>query len=509
MTKQHFPALRIGLCLAGLTVTIILVADQFFGIVPDQRQQLAETRKVLCESIAVQLSSLIDDEDKTAMQSTMGELVNRNPDLLSLGLRLEEGGLLASTVNHDSDWNIENTEQSTLDQVRVPLYKSNQPWGTVEVKFTPQYKAYWQMVTQSPLTKLILVTLTFGLLAYTYFIGRTLRIMDPGAVVPQRVKAALDQLVEGVVLLDEQMNIVLANDAFLSMTDKSLEKLAGKSLSTLSWRTNSTQVKVKMALPWEQLAGAGGRVQGSRLLYKKQDGAHRVLSCNVSAINDGKGNQRGAIASFDDISDIELTNAKLQTSIEQLEEAETKIRSQNNELRQIASIDPLTGIMNRGAFFEKLHTEFMLAKQEGLKLSCIMADIDHFKRINDTYGHGVGDDVIKGMAKVLSKNKTTNGTVGRYGGEEFCIILPGLTVEEAVEVGEKMRLAFAAWSEAQTGATEGRLITASVGVSALNLGAGDHSELINQADSALYTSKTNGRNRVSRWYPETSMSVVG
>lgn len=509
MTRLNFPALRIGLCLAALTVTIILVADQFLDIVPDQRQRLAETRKLLCESIAVQLSSLINNENESAMRRTMAELVKQNPDVQSLGLRLEQGNLLAGTMNHEGNWNVSNTEQSILDQVRVPLYKENKTWGTVEVKFKPLHLTYWQIILQSPITKLVLVMLTFGLLAYTYFIRRTMRMMDPASVVPQRVKTALDQLVEGVVLLDENMTIVLANNAFLSMTEKSLEKLVGKSLSSLNWRTNSTHFKLKAELPWEGLGNAGGRAQGVRLLYKQRNNAHRVLSCNVSEINDGQGKQRGAIASFDDISQIEFANSRLRETVDQLEDAEKKIRSQNSQLRQVASIDPLTGIMNRGALFEKLNTEFMLAKQEGLKLCCIMADIDHFKRINDNFGHGVGDDVIKGMASVLNEHTTRNGAVGRYGGEEFCIILPGVTIEEAVAAGENMRKAFADWSEAQTGPTNGQLITASIGVSALDLGAKEPSDLVNQADKALYESKNNGRNRVTCWYEKTSMTVVG
>ena len=509
MIKQYLPAIRIGLCIAALTITVILIADQVFHIVPDQQQQLAESRKLLCESIAVQFSSLVEQDKLAIAHPTRSGLVQRKQDLLSLGLRLEDGKLLASTQGHSSHWDSINTEQSTLDQVRVPIYKQNQPWGTVEVKFIPPEKALFSIVKNSPLTKLVLVTLTFGLLVYSYFIRRTLRIMDPGSVVPERVKTALDQLVEGVVLLDDHMTIVLANNAFLSMTGQKLDKLVGKPLTNLNWRTNSTQVKMKSELPWEQLRSSGGKVQNVRLLLQSDSGHNLILSCNVAAISDGDGKQRGLIASFDDISDIERTNSKLRKTISRLEEAEKKIRSQNSDLRKIASIDPLTGIMNRGAFFDKLNTEFMLARQEKLQLSCIMADIDHFKKINDTYGHGVGDDVIKGMASVLGSYCNANGAVGRYGGEEFCVVLPGVDINGAMEIAETIRQAFADWSQQQTGATRGQLITASLGVSAIDLGATNASDMVNQADKALYESKTAGRNRVSRWYAESNISAVG
>lgn len=509
MKKFHFPSIRIGLSLAALTVTILLVADQVFDIVPDQAERLAETRRLFCESVAVQFSSLVERDQQPVMQRTMEQLLERHQDVQSLGLRLVDGELLASTRQHNQHWDQTNTEQSTLDQVRVPIYKQDSPWGTVEIKFIPSQAVYWQMVKNSPLTKLVLVMLTFGLLVYSYFIRRTLRIMDPGAVVPDRVKAALDQLVEGVVLLDEQATIVLANNAFLTMTGKPLDQLAGQALSSMDWDSGAAVVEEETGLPWEQVSASNSKVQGVRLLLSNMDNKKLILSCNVAAITDGDGKQRGMIASFDNISEIEITNNKLRQTIGRLEEAEKKIRSQNKELREIASIDPLTQVLNRGAFFEKLNIEFMLARQEKLKLACIMADIDHFKNINDTYGHGVGDDVIKGMASVLEKYCSTNGAVGRYGGEEFCIVLPGVDVREAMLIAEKIRKGFATWSQQQTGATNGRLITASLGVSALSLGAKDASAMVNKADQALYDSKTSGRNRVSCWHEQTSMSAVG
>jgi diguanylate cyclase (GGDEF)-like protein/PAS domain S-box-containing protein len=506
MIRQHFPAIRIGLCITFLTVTILLVSDQLFNIVPDQREQLAETRRLFCESVAVQVSFLIEKDDISTIRRTMNSLVERDSDVLSMGLRLENGELMTNTDRHLNVWDTANTTQSTLDQVRVPLYKQNKPWGTVEIKFNPQGTTLWNMVKNSPLTRLILATVVFGLLAYTFFIRRTLRIMDPGSVVPDRVKAALDQLVEGVALLDEHKTIVLANNALLTMTGMTLDKIVGQPLSNLDWKTNSTQNDVKDDLPWEQISSTNLKAQGDRLLLATKDKKNLILSCNVAAITDGDGNQRGMIASFDDISEIQKTNLKLKKTISQLEAAELKIRSQNDELRKMSSIDPLTGIMNRGAFFEKFHTEFMLAKQEGLILSCIMIDIDYFKNINDTYGHAVGDKVIKGMAQVLTEHCEKNGAVGRYGGEEFCLVLPGIDLNGAMHISDKIRESFSNWSEDETSPTSGKQITVSLGVSAIDLGAKDAEEMVDQADKALYQSKTSGRNRVSRWFENSQMS---
>jgi diguanylate cyclase (GGDEF)-like protein len=159
----------------------------------------------------------------------------------------------------------------------------------------------------------------------------------------------------------------------------------------------------------------------------------------------------------------------------------------------------LTGCSNRRAFFERFETEFELSVRENLSLSVMMVDIDHFKSINDDFGHGVGDDVIRQIADVLKSESRANDCVGRYGGEEFCVILVAADVEAAKEVGERARIEFARRMQRPDSATAGRPVTASFGVSTLTSGAADVAKLLDQADQALYESKNNGRNRVTVW----------
>ena len=109
-------------------------------------------------------------------------------------------------------------------------------------------------------------------------------------------------------------------------------------------------------------------------------------------------------------------------------------------------IDPLTGCLNRRAFNEKFDTLFNQARREGNELSCIMTDLDHFKAVNDTYGHGVGNEVIKLLAEILHANTRKDDLVGRYGGEEFCIVLPGLTTEQTMSIAERIRTSIKAYS---------------------------------------------------------------
>jgi diguanylate cyclase (GGDEF)-like protein len=122
-----------------------------------------------------------------------------------------------------------------------------------------------------------------------------------------------------------------------------------------------------------------------------------------------------------------------------------------------------------------------------------MADIDHFKRINDTEGHSTGDEVIRRVAEGLASEMRSGDIVCRYGGEEFCIILPAAPIEAAVAVAERLRRKVELPGFARVP------VTVSFGVSSSAFGATKPTELIDQADEALYASKEAGRNRVTRW----------
>ncbi|MEC4674185.1 MAG: GGDEF domain-containing protein, partial [Nitrospirota bacterium] len=151
------------------------------------------------------------------------------------------------------------------------------------------------------------------------------------------------------------------------------------------------------------------------------------------------------------------------------------------------------------AFFEELEQIFVSAQLNGKDLCCIMTDIDHFKLFNDRYGHAVGDQVICVVVNSLSENLRPPDFIGRYGGEEFCVILPDLTAEQGAEVAERIREDIATKSGRKIRTTAGVQITSSFGVASLSSGACDPLELIDQADKALYGAKESGRNKVIQW----------
>ena len=161
------------------------------------------------------------------------------------------------------------------------------------------------------------------------------------------------------------------------------------------------------------------------------------------------------------------------------------------QLSALATTDGLTGVKNRRALEESLSESFEWARQEHTPLSVVLLDVDWFKRYNDNYGHLAGDEVLKRVGAVLRAEAGDAMTVGRFGGEEFMIVLPGLDSEEANAVAEAMRQAISRT------AFEFETVSASFGISTLTPSISSPAGLIAQADKALYISKERGRNRIT------------
>jgi len=211
------------------------------------------------------------------------------------------------------------------------------------------------------------------------------------------------------------------------------------------------------------------------------------------------------MATFDDVTQLEEKNEQLEDMLGMLKKSRDEIRRQNRELQILATRDPLTDCLNRRAFFEKSEPVFETALRNGQQLACIMVDIDLFKSINDRYGHVKGDEVIRMVALTLQGSLRSSDTICRYGGEEFCITLPGLNIEQAIAMAMRARTNIAELNLPEIPTNSSLRVTASFGITTLDHEVADFAHFIDRADQALYISKNTGRNRVSVWDSETGV----
>ncbi len=175
----------------------------------------------------------------------------------------------------------------------------------------------------------------------------------------------------------------------------------------------------------------------------------------------------------------------------------------NEKVKLLGLLDPLTGVHNRRYFDQRLAEEVSQSQRQQKPLSCLFLDIDHFKAFNDNYGHQIGDRVLQDVANVIKSQMRLSDVLGRFGGEEFSILLINTAEKEALEIAERIRQSIEAHKiELDTDTHLG--ITLSAGCSTLNAplsqdsqSDGSGTQLIAAADSALYEAKENGRNRVN------------
>jgi len=271
------------------------------------------------------------------------------------------------------------------------------------------------------------------------------------------------------MVVNKDRVIVRVNKKFTELFGYSSDEILGKQTATLTPSIEKFEEYRQYFVQTKE-----GIIKSEELEYKKKDSTLFWVKLEGNPINK---NPRELLIlwSFIDI---------------------TKEVYYRKELERLASTDPMTHLYNRRYFAELATTVIKLAKRSGLTYSVIMVDIDKFKRINDTYGHTIGDDVIIALAKALKYNFRESDIVSRWGGEEFVILLPQTEQEDAMLIAEKFRKIVEALSVVI--ADDKKLsFSISLGVATADIeNCFDIENIINNADKALYVAKESGRNRV-------------
>lgn len=298
--------------------------------------------------------------------------------------------------------------------------------------------------------------------------GFTRSIADNDRVA-QAYKAALDQAPAAVLITDSSGRIGYVNDAFLANVGYERVEMIGRSPRHLGAGRGCGKVFRDL---WQTVV-AGGVWRGE-ILARRKNGSECWVKVAVSPLRDASLRISRFVAVCEDV---------------------TEHKRREEGLHQLARLDPLTGVSNRRHLMERARQEWVRADRFGLPLALIMLDIDHFKRVNDRYGHAVGDRAICAVATICEDCVREIDIVGRYGGEEFVIVLPGTDLDGARKLGRRLRKLIA---ETVLQDEKGRpfTLTASLGIAQLGTGA-TLDRLLVLADTALYRAKRAGRNRVA------------
>lgn len=493
--KTSSPLLQMTVAVVALCAMLVLLADLLFGVFPDRAEQQLRVRKQVGEALAVQVATLQRKGDLPVLQQTLDEVAARTPGMESLGLRRADGLLVVQTAQHETRWKSPGGGASAEDRVEVPMHSDGKRWGSLELAFKPAAGPVLLRWLSEPLVVTMLFLGAAGMAVFGLYMRRALQHLDPASVIPDRVQGAFDAMAEGVVVLDLQGRLLLANKGFRTLHPKAAEVAIGQVLSAQDWLVAGLGGDVS-GHPWMRAIGERAAVSGVTVQVTGADEHAQQLIINAVPISDSGGRVRGCLATISDVSPLHRANAALRHAMSELTESRAQVEHQNVELKRIATRDPLTGCLNRRAFTEAYEILFEGARATAMPLSCLVLDIDFFKKVNDSHGHSIGDRVIQEVARALTDVSRSSDLVCRYGGEEFCVVVPGMDARQAVVVAERMRRRIERDCGAAVREVTGLKVTVSVGVATLVPTVNTPLELVDFADQALYRAKRDGRNRV-------------
>lgn len=487
MIRFNIPIpLRIALILGFMTSSVLWSA---YGLrmLPDERVDRIQRRSDFGKAQTVTALHYLQARRYKDLQSYLESMARLDREIVSIGVRQPSGRLLVSIKDHNDHWDIPVENASDHDHFVADLMQGKRTLGRLEIRYValePFGVMYPALYYPGPM---ILGASTLVVLLSWLFLRRILHALNPAKVVPMRVRSALDALSEALFLLDQKGRFVLVNEAFSKLHAGS-DDLLGQRPEKFDWyEADGTQKLTET--PWNTCLEQGEPRQGVVVGYYDQDSELLLFNVNAVPIQGENGGVRGALVSLDDITAKEKRKAQLARMLNELQENQEVIKKKNKELEFLATRDPLTGCLNRRSFYETFEKDRLSQSV----ISCAMVDIDHFKSINDNHGHAMGDAVLKEVGAILREKSPVGEKVCRFGGEEFCVFLPGVDAEETIEICEKIRAVLA---NTQIGELR---ITASLGISTSHDPDVKAEHLLEEADQGLYFSKHNGRNQVTHF----------
>ncbi|MBI5335601.1 MAG: response regulator [Burkholderiales bacterium] len=374
--------------LSSLLVTLALAAS-YLGLIPDREALARAHRGALAETIAVAASALVNqtprpwsaadpnaelDAQLDALEPTLRAIARRNPDLLSIGVRDATGSLLLDLAGtpggHAAAWRLAPGEPSTEQAVQIPITRwsaadgAQQPWGQIELRFAPLRRPGWLGVLDDPTLRLMAFLSVASFIAFSLYLRRMLRHLDPSRAIPQRVRHALDTLTEGLLVLDARGLMVLANQSLARIVGADPDDMLGRAAAQLPWCDRDGLLLPKDELPWLEVLRTG-ELRRNVLIYLEPpadpargqggSGATRyTFRVNCSPILGGSGAAaQGVLVSFQDVTELEEKELALQAAKERADAANRAksdfLASMSHEIRTpMNAILGFTEVLRRG-----------------------------------------------------------------------------------------------------------------------------------------------------------------
>jgi len=327
--------LYLALGLASLTLTLLLAAS-WLGLMTDRDALVRQQRAALAETIAVSASAALDEENPAPLRELLSFLRERNPGLRSIGLRSASDRLLIDIGEHAANWTHRDGQASTENEIVVPVQRDDTAWGQIEFGFDPLRPSGWAGWLHEPMLQLLAFVFVGSVMAFSVYLRRMLRQLDPSQAIPARVRSALDTLTEGLLVLDPNGEMMLANQSLADVLGVASDELLGRSAADIEWTRQDGTRLAAPELPWMQALRERATRRNELLYLMRPSGQRATFRTNCTPISGG-GRQQGVLVSLQDVTELEqrglaLQRAKLEA--DQANEAKSQfLANMSHEIR--------------------------------------------------------------------------------------------------------------------------------------------------------------------------------
>ena len=295
--------------LASLAVSLVLVAS-VLDLFPDRDGAIRDGRATHAETLAASAAAHISDRDTAQLEALLKFAVKRNGDMLSAAVRMSDGTSVVIIGPHERNWIPMMGARSTDAQIQVPIMAGTKRWGQLELRYRPVALSGVSGLLHSPLLRLAAFIGLAAFIVFYFYLGRVLKQLDPSRAIPGRVRTALDTLAEGLLVLDRQQNIVLANDAICRLLGKTPEGLLGIKVTALPWLNGEGATLSPEHHPWSRTLSLGVPQTNETIRLLDSESKPRTFIVNCAPVLGGN-RPAGVLISLDDVTQLEESKVEL------------------------------------------------------------------------------------------------------------------------------------------------------------------------------------------------------